>query len=354
MKNRVPFIVACILIRCASLFAYPTVFLQTFDSYASAKADFGDTTYYKLRADTFGLCAQVTNTDSTKSMCVSKTLPVDSLKGYRILISAWAKASGLTKKPANNNGVKMMVYFKTATGDQSWPQLAFPDTLHSFGWTRPLPLLVSVPDNATTLSITFGLELVAGTASFDSIEIRKASSIAMPPARDSTMPIPTCAPTRMRGAMIGVPPDSSAIINFGDNWKGNLLRWQMNGGTQVTFALQLSDYPTMLQQEISYLDKGLPFCRAHGIKVVVDMHQMSTGLFIDTAAQSLLIASWKMLAGHYKDSEGVWGYDLANEPAEDSWREGALFWNELADTLARTIRAVDPVKPIIVEPVGEA
>jgi hypothetical protein len=144
--------------------------------------------------------------------------------------------------------------------------------------------------------------------------------------------------------------DSAAIAAFGSVWKGNLLRWQMNAPAGEKHALGRSDYEALIQAEIVKIEKALRICRAHGIMLVVDMHTLSWNMFADTASQSRLINSWRTLAAHFKDSTGIWGYDLANEPNEDMWQEGALFWNELADTLARTIRSVDTQKVLIVEP----
>jgi hypothetical protein len=59
---------------------------------------------------------------------------------------------------------------------------------------------------------------------------------------------------------------------------------------------------------------------------------------------------WHRLVSHYHDNSAVWGYNLANEPRDDSWSPGLKLLDELSDTLCRIIRAIDPVKPIIIEP----
>ena len=322
---------------------------EPFDRYDSARVHFGDTTTYKLVADTFLTCAQIKNSDSTKTQSCTDSLPIDSLRGWKIVLSAWTKATGLSTPPASYNGVKVMVVIRNSDGTTSYPQLTWPSGA-SYGWTRTVTP-ISVPSDAQWCKLTIGLEKVSGSVRLDSIKIVRAANMNLPPARDTTLPIRELAPTRLRGAMIGTATvDSAAIADFGSIWRGNLLRWQMNAPSGETNALGRSDYETLINAEITKIDKALPICRTHGIMLVVDMHTLSWNMFADTAAQSRLIKTWHTLAAHFRDSAGVWGYDLANEPNEDTWHEGARFWNELADTLARTVRALDTSKVIIVEP----
>ena len=142
--------------------------------------------------------------------------------------------------------------------------------------------------------------------------------------------------------------DSAGIALFGGEWKGNLLRWQLNGSSDS--GLLYSGYDTELVDEMAKLDRALPWCRKFGIQVVVDLHGMSSHLFHDAAAQRRLLDTWQRLVKRYRHEPAVWGWDLANEPVEDEWQLGLLDWNALADTLARTIRVLDSPKIIIVEP----
>jgi hypothetical protein len=56
------------------------------------------------------------------------------------------------------------------------------------------------------------------------------------------------------------------------------------------------------------------------------------------------------MARRYKGAKAVWGYDLLNEPIEGAFAEGCDDWQDLAERAARAIRAIDPQRPIIVEP----
>jgi aryl-phospho-beta-D-glucosidase BglC (GH1 family) len=76
------------------------------------------------------------------------------------------------------------------------------------------------------------------------------------------------------------------------------------------------------------LDRVVEWSREAGLYVVIDMHAApggQTGANIDDSwgypwlyespeAQQELIAIWKRIATHYRDSETILGYDLLNEP----------------------------------------
>ncbi len=340
-----------------TLLAVPTqagsiIFHDDFDNYSTTKSHFGDTTQYKLVTDSGRSAIKVQVLDSTKAIYLSYPLPLDSVRGSVIQITATTRAQDLTRKSNPWTGVKVMVSVKRADGTADNPQCRWPDSLKAYGWQSG-SMIVTIPDSAIQANLVLGLEVVAGTVLFDSLRVERIGSVKQPPARTAGIPIPHAfGPANSRGAMIGVPADSAALVNFGTNWKGNFLRWQMNGPYGLAFVLNQTNYETLLQSEFGYLDKALPICRANGIRVIIDMHQMSTGLFLGTAQQSLLIATWKRIVQRYGGNPAVAGYDLANEPNEATWNNGALLWNELVDTLCRVIRSVDPITPIVVEPVN--
>jgi hypothetical protein len=339
------------ILLAPSVFAASPIFFEGFDSYAEAKGHFGDTTNYKLVSDSGRSAALVKGIDSAKSIYLTYSLPLDSVRGSVLSVSASSRAAGFTRPPKASNGVKVMLSVVHSDSTSENPQLPWPDTSRSYPW-QGSSMIVTVPGNALKANLVLGLELAAGSVFFDSIRIDRIGSAEQPPARSVTGPIPSAfGANKSRGAMIGVPPTSDALANFGSTWKGNLLRWQMNGHFDLKNVLSQSNYDSLLQAELGYLDQGLPVCKANGIRVVIDMHQMSTGLFLGAAQQKLLLETWKTIAQRYVGNPAVAGYDLANEPDEASWRPGALLWNELADTLCRVIRSVDKTTPIVIEPV---
>ncbi|MEN9354585.1 MAG: hypothetical protein RL318_1910 [Fibrobacterota bacterium] len=321
-----------------------------FDTYAQTRTLFGDTLRYRLVVDSGRTALQVTRTDSLAGTYITHALKTDSVAGGIYRVSACSRAFGLTAKPKHFNGVKVMLGVKRADGTVQNPQLPWPDTLDAYGWTRS-SMVVTIPEKALKADLTLGLESMAGTVLFDSVHIERIGSAVMPPPRDGSLAIPRPFGTKLRGMMTRTPIDSASIAVFGSAWKGNVMRWQMNAGSGIDTALLHPDYETFLERELSRIDQALPHCRTHGVRLILEMHQMSSGLFHSRAAQSRLIQAWKRIAQRYRDQEVVVGYDLANEPPEGNWRESALLWNELADTLCRTIRSVDPETPIVVEPV---
>ena len=109
--------------------------------------------------------------------------------------------------------------------------------------------------------------------------------------------------------------------------------------------------------------RPLPRCREYGLRVVVDLHSppggqatgggyagSDHGLFTDAVCQRKFVDLWQRMARKYRGVEGIWGFDLANEPVEGVVADGLADWQELAERAARAIRAVDPKRTIIVEP----
>lgn len=339
---------ATILLARASEEQPADLLMETFEDYPSLKANFGDTINYKVVNGIFGKCGKVSVADSGKTVLITKFLDADTYRGTTIILSAWANANFLTKKYATWNGVKVMLIAEDSSGAVAYPQLNWSNSL-SWDWTSSSSV-VSISPSLKSIKFLFGVENTKGEALFDSLKI-KIMEQAIAPARDSSIPIPNYAPVRLRGAMIGTARvDSLAIAEFGNVWKGNVVRWIMNGQTVGRDSgLLAPDYESRLDREIEKLAKALPICEKHGIKVVVDLHNLSRGMFRSAKTQSMLIESWKKIVRRFHTSVAVWGWDLANEPEENEWQPGAMLWNDLADTLAQIIRQIDTAKVIIVQ-----
>lgn len=349
MRLKIPRVRSIFLLSGLATAAPVLIYQQNFDSYAQAKPTFGDTVKYVLRADTFGLAALQVGTDSTKVANASIVLDPDSLRGGKVVFSAWTKTSDLTARPNPWNGIKVMLVAEDSAGVKFYPQLAWPDSVKSWGWKRSWKL-ASLPQNLKKATLVVGMELMAGKVWFDSIRVERVAQSAAP-ARDPNLPIPNFSPTRFRGAMIGTRTvDSAAIREFGQVWKGNLLRWQLNAPSGHDSGLWGKDFPAQLAGQLAVMDSALPLCQKAGIQVVVDLHTLAKGLFHDRAAQTRMIETWKQIVTRFHRHPAIWGWDLANEPVEDEWSDGILFWDELADTIAREIRKIDTAKVIIVEP----
>ena len=279
-------------------------------------------------------------------------LPVEKVRGAKLLLSARVKAENVSVKPQPWNGIKFMTPIDTS-GGKVWPQAEI--GAGTFDW-RPVAWQVYVPEDATHMALVLGLEQVTGQAWFDDVKIavRRPRTPIVPRAGQGPVYKGHNLP-RLRGAMVSYDIDEEGLRVFGKEWNANLLRWQLTGWMPGGGVLDLSRYDEFLEGHLKRLDAALPLCEKYGILVVVDLHSAPGGswesqLFNDPACQRKFVEVWERMARRYKGAKAVWGYDLLNEPIEGMFAEGCDDWQELAERAARAIRAIDPERPIIVEP----
>ena len=72
-------------------------------------------------------------------------------------------------------------------------------------------------------------------------------------------------------------------------------------------------------------------------------------MFSEEKFKAKFLQVWDCLARRYKGRDIIYAYDLINEPVEPR-RGGRFKWRDLAGEAIRTIRAVDPGKPVVYEP----
>ena len=302
---------------------------------------------YTLVDRNTGKALKITNTNANASNLVSRSLPIASIRGRRITIRALVKATDVSQPPNSWNGIKVMLTIVSPSGI-----------------TRPQPSIVAgtydwkvfqgefeIPPDATSLSLTLGLERSGGTVAFDDILI-KADSFSpywinpTPNHKGHSLPA-------LRGVMADIGLDASdvGVLNA---WRANIVRWQLGQNTYPNGLLR-ADFDAVLLAELAKLDAVLPALRAAGIAVVLDLHSLSEGLFASAATQKRFIDTWCLLASRYRtggtvpDGVAVWSYDLANEPDQTPWTENLLNWNELAEQTALAIREIDPVKTVVIQ-----
>jgi hypothetical protein len=293
---------------------------------------------------------------------VQMALPVEKMRGYLVYFSAQIKAENISPKPRPWNGVKFMAPLVAPSG-KSWPAATL--DAGTFDWRRAT-FAVRVPDDAESMSLMLGLEAVTGKAWFDDIRV----TVAKPPLA-AVQPRAVSGPVykghalpRLRGAMVSPNIDDESLRLFGRQWNANVIRWQLiRPGRAVRDPADLAAYDAWLDTALTRLDAILPVCREAGLYVVIDLHSppggrainggyaaANAGLFNSPLCQAKFVDVWRRIAQRYKDAEGVWGYDLANEPVEDAIEEGLADWQELAQRAARAVRQIDPRRAIIVEP----
>ena len=282
-----------------------------------------------------------------------------ALRGCTLRGSAMIRAEGVTAKPNPWNGIKLMLPIETPAR-RLWPQA--PIETGTFGWKRAA-FTARIPADATAVRLLLGLEEVSGAVWFDDVRLVIAKPPRPPRPAQSDAPIPRPADLpRLRGAMVSPRIDEDGLRTLGRDWKANCMRWQLIRHGRPGEPSSLGDYDDWLAGELERLDAALPRCEKYGLLVVVDLHSPPGGkatvsgyvgsddrLFTDRAAQEKFIDVWRRIAGRYRDSRPVWGYDLANEPVEEYVEEGCDDWHDLAERAARAIREIDSKHAIIVE-----
>jgi endoglucanase len=285
---------------------------------------------------------------------VAAALPVERVRGCKLLFSAMVRAEGVSAKPNPWNGIKFMAPIDTP-GSKIWPQGDIP--VGTFDW-RKIVWQTYVPQDATQLTLVLGLENVRGKAWFDDVRVTvRRPPLAAPPQpaqgpayKGHTLP-------RLRGAMVSPDIDEDGLRTFGRDWNANLIRWQLGGFKPGMDTGDLAAYDAFLEAQLKKLDRALPLCEKYGLMVVVDLHtgpghwaEPGRNLFTSAACQKRFVQIWDEIPRRYKNAKPVWGYDLLNEPLENGADESTADWQELAERAARAVRAVDPERCIIVEP----
>lgn len=292
---------------------------------------------------------------------VSRQLPVEKLRGMRLSVSAKARAENISKPPKIWNGLKLMLYTKSPTAGESWEQA--PAAYGSFGWT-PLGFAVGVPADATEAKLFLGLEDCSGSVVFEDVRITITAKPRSP--REFERPLisssfdPVAARTsRLRGVMYG-PKGKEEDLRELARWGANHIRWQFYwhpGGQPGEGRRDLKAYDAWLEETMTEVERYLPLCQELGIQVLIDLHTPPGGghagqwlIFSEREYQEYFIAAWDKMAARFKDQPAVWGYDLVNEPSEGFVGPDLMGWRDLAEHVAKRVRAIDPRKVIVIEP----
>lgn len=303
----------------------------------------------------------ITQTGRESSALRTIDIPVESLRGNWVHLSAEVKGADLSPKPRDWNGVKVMLKVQTPAGDQ-WPQLDVPTG--SFDWRR-LSTRILVPSDTTRLTLHCGLELVSGDAWFDNVRITLARTTRDLPAAPADRPVfKGHSLPALRGAMAHPQMTREDMRVFAEEWNGNLIRWQLLHLPAEGAEHDYEAYNRWLDKALLRLDEVLDWAKESGVKIVVDLHSppggrvgggwiaVAAGDFWSTpAAQEHFLAVWRRIATRYKDERDViWGFDLLNEPDDRAVTADGDDWQTLAGRAARAIREIDPLRTLIIEP----
>jgi endoglucanase len=271
------------------------------------------------------------------SSTVVADLPAGSMRGCAVRGLARVRAEGVSAKPNPWNGIKFMLAIE-APDRKGWPQA--PIETGTFDW-KQAGFTARIPADATAVRLILGLEEVTGKAWFDDVQIVLVRPPRPRPAPGGG-PIPLAHDLpRLRGAMVGPQIDEAGLRKLGREWNANLVRWQLIRHGRPGEPSSLEDYDAWLDGELERLDRALPHCEKYGLLVALDLHSPPGGkatvsgyvgsddrLFSDRAVQDRFVATWRRMAGRYKDAKAIWGFDLANEPVEEFVGEGCDDWHD--------------------------
>ena len=144
------------------------------------------------------------------------------------------------------------------------------------------------------------------------------------------------------------------------SWGATLLRYQMcrDWGKAGTNR-DLAEYDAWLESRLAHFESFvLPMCRQCGMKVVLDLHVSPGGrnehgemnMFFEREYADYFVDKWAQIAARFLgNADAIYGYDLCNEPVQQSEALPQCDWWSLQRRAAEAIRAVDPETPVIVE-----
>ena len=164
---------------------------------------------------------------------------------------------------------------------------------------------------------------------------------------------------RLRGVMSGGGNMHEDDFKTLHEWGATLLRFQMvRDWHGVNGNQDLDEYDSWLEGRLDHFDTVvLPLARKYGIMVVLDLHVPPGGydaahemnMFHDAKYADHFVEIWHRIAKRFKGREGIYGYDLVNEPLQGREAAPGCDFQTLMRRAAEAVRAEDPVTPIVIE-----
>lgn len=285
-------------------------------------------------------------------------------KGFEATVRVRGK--GVSVPPQPYNGVKVMFhYLDKLEGSDQWPGAIMPTG--DFDWrvaSVGREKFVGAKDNKAELVL--GLQDSSGTVSFD-LSTLKISALRphWPVTNLDHVAVYTsdvAARLRMRGVM-------SPARNMGEDdfktlkeWGATLLRYQMMRNWHgVNTNRDLDEFDRWLDGKLDNFDKVvLPLAAKCGIRVVLDFHVPPGGrdlsgdmnMFYEEKYANHFVDTWRRIARRFKGRDGLYGYDLINEPMQSRATSPELDYWSLQRRAAEAVRDEDPFTPIVIESNG--
>ena len=143
------------------------------------------------------------------------------------------------------------------------------------------------------------------------------------------------------------------------SWGATLLRYQMvRDWHGVGTNQDLEEFDRWLDGKLDHVEGFvLPMARKYGISVALDLHvtpggrdaSHETAMFHDVHFAEHFLECWRRIARRFRGADGLYGYDLVNEPQQQRAAPSGLDGWNLQRRAAEAIREIDPDATIIVE-----
>ena len=272
-----------------------------------------------------------------------------------------ARGEGIAKPTEPWLGFKFMLSWKDRqTGAMRYPEGGAP--LEPFDWRdvsfRQMGWFRGAEGPGT---LHLGIQGSSGKVVFDLSTLRIGPLTPIWPVAN---PSHRCVYAADRTPLRGVMSPSGRDMTEDDfatlaAWGATLLRYQMvRDWHGVGTNQDLDEYDRWLDGRLDHVESVvLPMARKYGIKVALDLHVTPGGrnashemnMFYDKRFSDSFIEAWRRIANRFKGAEGFYGYDLCNEPQQQSAAlPGCDGWS-LQKRAAEAIREIDPDAAIIVE-----
>ena len=274
-------------------------------------------------------------------------------------IVARGERIGIPRNPWN--GLKFQFEYKDADSGET----RYPNTGSRRGNFPRQTLSVRDPNCSRRASarLTLGLQDTSGKVVFDLSTLSIQAGRLHWPVTNQTL---RCEYTgALAGAAIrrGVMSPSRDMTEDDfrtlHEWGATLLRYQMvRRGLKPGKERDLAAFDTWLEGRLDHFDKVvLPLANQYGIQVVLDLHfapggrggDSETWMLHDDACARHFVKTWRRIAERFKGRDGIYGYDLVNEPVQTREALPDGDWWSLQRRAAEAIRDIDPETPILIE-----
>ena len=305
--------------------------------------------------------------------------------------SIQVRGENVSIPPERYNGVKFMFHWRNAvTGADEWPGAWLPTG--TFGWRTAFIGCGKTSDvEGGKAELLLGLQNSSGTVAFDLSTLRIATPVPHWPVtnqnhrcaysasvgvtsderrvtsegtsslvtRNSSLVTAAQRRTPLRGVMSPGGNMTEDDFKTLHDWGATLLRFQMVRDWHAVDGNQdLDEYDRWLEDRLDHFDKVvLPMAVQYGLQVVLDLHVPPGGrdaaqeanMFYDERFAEHFVELWRRIARRFKGREGIYGYDLINEPCQTHETPPECDWWSLQRRAAEAVREEDPLTPIIVE-----